>query len=429
MTREKPYSIKTELTIIGTGMTGLASALFASNRGISTILTGKSSSIHFATGLMDLMGVHPAGVDWEDPWAAMDQLRNDIPSHPYALISNGSISSALKEIYSFLNNEGLKYDRAAFRNVNVITSLGTIKKSYMIPKSMWNGVIALEKKAPTLLMDFTGLKIYSARQIKETLSQSWPGLDSRTVDFPGMDHLEEVFPEHIARELDLPETRLKLASIIKPIIKNHQYIGFPALLGMYRADEAITQFSSLLGIPVFEIATPPVSVPGIRLQETFLKGLEKNQNLHSLTEMIKAVETLPNGHFRLAAGEGRAGHIIETKGIILATGRFMGKGLISSRTGIREALFNIPVTQPEKRSMWHMGDLFHQAGHPVNGAGIEVDAMFRPLSGPLKPLSKNLFAAGSILAHSDWARMKCGSGVAVATAYGAIEAFCKTIKV
>jgi glycerol-3-phosphate dehydrogenase subunit B len=37
------------------------------------------------------------------------------------------------------------------------------------------------------------------------------------------------------------------------------------------------------------------------------------------------------------------------------------------------------------------------------------------------PAFANLFAAGIILAHQDWTRMKCGSGLSVATAYGAVE--------
>jgi hypothetical protein len=32
-----------------------------------------------------------------------------------------------------------------------------------------------------------------------------------------------------------------------------------------------------------------------------------------------------------------------------------------------------------------------------------------------------LFAAGSILAHQDWMRMKCGSGLALSTAYAAVN--------
>jgi glycerol-3-phosphate dehydrogenase subunit B len=35
---------------------------------------------------------------------------------------------------------------------------------------------------------------------------------------------------------------------------------------------------------------------------------------------------------------------------------------------------------------------------------------------------ENLYAAGSILAHQDWIRTKSGTGLAVATAYGAISA-------
>ena len=39
------------------------------------------------------------------------------------------------------------------------------------------------------------------------------------------------------------------------------------------------------------------------------------------------------------------------------------------------------------------------------------------------PAYKALFAAGSILAHNDWKRLKCGAGLAIATAYGAVNAF------
>ncbi|MBT8364400.1 MAG: hypothetical protein KJP23_06805 [Deltaproteobacteria bacterium] len=34
---------------------------------------------------------------------------------------------------------------------------------------------------------------------------------------------------------------------------------------------------------------------------------------------------------------------------------------------------------------------------------------------------KFIFAAGSFLAHNDWKRMKCGAGVAIAGALGAVK--------
>ena len=60
-------------------------------------------------------------------------------------------------------------------------------------------------------------------------------------------------------------------------------------------------------------------------------------------------------------------------------------------------------------------------GHAVNRAGLEIDDSFRPLSSSRRPAFKTLFAAGSILAHNDWKRMKCGGGVAVASAFGAVK--------
>jgi glycerol-3-phosphate dehydrogenase subunit B len=40
-----------------------------------------------------------------------------------------------------------------------------------------------------------------------------------------------------------------------------------------------------------------------------------------------------------------------------------------------------------------------------------------------RPAYRALFAAGSILAHNDWKRLKCGAGLAVASAFGAVKSF------
>ncbi|MBF0469344.1 MAG: FAD-binding protein, partial [Desulfamplus sp.] len=326
--------IKTDLTVIGSGMAGLSAAIFALNRGFSTVITGKRSSMNFATGLMDLMGVHPSGNEWDNPWEAIDMARKDIPGHPYRAVKNEDILQSIQEIVDFLKIQGLTYKMKEKKNVNVITSLGTVKKSYVIPESMWNGVSALENRAPSLIIDFSGMKIYSAKQIVSTLSEIWPQLQSARIDFPGMEKLEEVYPEHIARALDVEENRARLAELIKPLLNNSspcksdssqksgynqiQYLGFPALLGMYKSGETIRQLEELLGIPVFEIPTPPVSVPGIRLYEALTQGLGKNSNLISVPEMVKSVEPLENGTFRIKTGSASENMASETTGGIPA---------------------------------------------------------------------------------------------------------------
>ena len=426
--RHRKTDFQVDLTIIGSGMAGLSAALFALERGCSVVLTGHTSSIHFATGLMDLMGVYPPGHEWQEPFAAIDRLRREMPAHPYAAMADRDIDAALETVRHFLGRQGLVYRCHRKRNVDILTSMGTMKKSYMIPHTMWSGARALKERAPTLLVDFTGLKMYSARQIVSTLAAGWPELRDVTLPFPGMEHMEEVYPEHLARSLDLMENRRALAEVVAPHLSGMKNVGFPALLGMYRSCEAVHDLEALLGMTVFELPTAPVSVPGIRLQEIFIKGLEQNDALHSLPEMVKRVQSRPGETFIVTAGKPGALKQIESRGVLLATGRFLGKGLTAARTGIRESLMGIPVSQPSARNAWHQSHLFHLQGHPVNRAGIQVDRMFQPLTAELRPFAPGLFAAGSILAHCDWTRLKCGSGVAIATAHAAVDAFCKRYK-
>ena len=156
--------INCELAVIGTGMAGSASALFASNRRISTVQVGLTSEIIFTSGLIDLMGVHPIsdGKTWENPWDAIHALITDIPNHPFARINKDKIHKALEEFLTFLNDAGLFYCRHKNRNAKMIMPVGTVKQTYFVPETMWNGVLALEKKCPCLIIDIRGLRGFSA---------------------------------------------------------------------------------------------------------------------------------------------------------------------------------------------------------------------------------------------------------------------------
>jgi glycerol-3-phosphate dehydrogenase subunit B len=83
----------------------------------------------------------------------------------------------------------------------------------------------------------------------------------------------------------------------------------------------------------------------------------------------------------------------------------------------------LPVHQPKHRTEWHCKNFLDPKGHSINRAGLEIDDAFRPLDGNGHPAFETLFAAGSILAHQDWKRMKCGSGLGIATAFAAVNSF------
>ncbi len=51
--------LKCDLCIIGTGLAGMAATLFAATRGLSVVQAGHTGEIIFASGWLDLLGVHP----------------------------------------------------------------------------------------------------------------------------------------------------------------------------------------------------------------------------------------------------------------------------------------------------------------------------------------------------------------------------------
>ncbi len=418
-------SEKYDICIIGTGLAGLAAAMFAVDRGLSVVQVGQTGEINFSSGLFDLLGVHPVGERnvLTDPWAGIDALVRDIPDHPYARLPKEDIQIAFRELLSFLKETGLTYHRRMNHNSAVITSLGTTKLTYCVPHTMWNGVAALKKKPSCLIIDIRGLKGFSARQIAAALQNDWPDLSTGRISFPGMDHLSEVYMEHMANSLILKENREELARAVRPHIKNAQIVGLPAILGLYRTHEVVSDLEKLIGVPVFEIPTIPPSVPGLRLKEAFERGLRAKGVQYFSQNRVLSVRAEGDEHFELDIGRTTIEHTVQSRGIILASGRFIGGGLCADRQRIKETIFDLPVHQPGDRAGWHRRDMLDPRGHPVNRAGLEIDDSFRPLNSSRRPAFRTLFAAGSILAHNDWKRMKCGAGLAIASAFGAVKSF------
>jgi glycerol-3-phosphate dehydrogenase subunit B len=419
--------LTSDLTIIGTGMAGMAAAVFAANRNIKTLLIGNTGASGFASGLFDLLGIYPLTPAQVriDPWAGIQSLVNEHPNHPYARISQQSLTAAMDELLVYLKEAGLDYDINGKHNSAVITPAGTAHLSYAVPTSMQNGVTALAEKKACLLVDFHGMKEYSARQIVSVLQKKWPALKTTRVTFPGYETVSEVFTENMARAMEVPENRKKLAIIIKPFLGNARSVGMPAILGLYKTRQIFKELEERIGVPIFEIPTMPPSVPGMRLMETLKSDLPARGITAFFQNRVTAAKQIDDGSFCLTMNTKTGSQTIRTKAIILATGRFLGKGLHADRHNIKETLFDLPVFQPETRDQWHEKDFFHQDGHRINTAGIEIDNDFRPVNSAGQVVFPNLFAVGTILAHQNWMRMKCGSGLAIASAYGAVNAFLK----
>ena len=418
--------ITCDLIVIGSGMAGMAASLFAANRGIDVLQVGVTGEINFASGLIDLLGVHPVERQRvrKNPWSAMGELVRDVPSHPYARLRPEQIEQALDEFLLFLKNAGQVYTIKHRQNTQVLTPVGTVKTTYAVPQTMAYVHTALENRQACLLVDVARLKGFSGRQIVENVTGRWPALRTARIEFPNTKG--ELYPEKMAWDLESTNTRAELIDRIRPHLGKTQCIGLPAVLGIYRTAEVLQDLQQSLGVPVFEVPTMLPAVTGLRLREAFEQGLPQIGVRTLYQHRIEKVKIGADQMFHFFPGNGSGGAgaaVIKARAAVLATGRFYGKGLTADRNRIRETLFNLPVYQPQNRTLWHDKDFLHPAGHLINQSGLPIDDCFRPVDHNREVVYPNLFAAGSVLAHQDWIRQKCGSGLAIASAFGAVSGY------
>lgn len=419
--REEARHFETELAVIGSGIAGFASSIFALNREISSAQVGNTGAVAYTTGFLDLLGaLDGSAVPVENPWQAIEQLKTSQPDHPLCLVPGDDIRKAFDQFTTFVSDCGIRYNAPQDTNLTALTPAGTLKKTLCVPSTMAAGPRALAAQIPCTIIDFHGLKGFSARQVVANLRDKWPTLGAKRISFPEMEH-GEIYPEVMARALEVPATREKLARLLTAAASGAKVIGLPALLGMHAPDQVRTDLERLTGLQIFEIPTMPPSVPGIRLREMFeqvfpQKGITliPQQKVDSLRfSEDRALLSLSDNHGPIT---------IASQAVILATGRFLSGGLEARIDGIAEALLNLPVLQPPSRADWYLDRYTDNRGHAIHKAGIEVDNSFRPLTVNKKPFNKRLFAAGIILANQDWIRGRSGAGVAIATAYKAVEA-------
>ncbi len=413
-------------------MSGMAAAIFAVNKGLSVMQISHHSALINHSGVIDLMSCAPLHTSkiWKNPLKGIQYLTGRNPDHPYAKLDLEEIKGSIAEIKAVLNSRGLKYTGSLNQNLSVLTSLGTLKKTCLIPATIWPGVKAQNQKKPGLVIDIRGLRGFSARQIIETAKSDWPNLQTARISFPGMENFpREAVPELLARHLENSTTLKAFGDKIKPLVKKAEAVGLPAILGINPVSKVHKNLVKMLGVPVFEIPSMPPSVPGMRLKETFESILQDEGVVCFNNRKVETVSRQPNGRF-LTGFDNIAERVnINTGSLVLASGRFTSQGLKAENGGIRESILNLPVDQPALKTEWYQSRFFNKRGHAINRTGIATDRFLRPLKLRPEVYYDNLFAIGSIMAYQDWVREKSGSGMAIASAFKAIQGVKKFRKV
>lgn len=418
--------LTTQATVIGSGLAGMAAALFAAARSVQTAIIGSTGASEFSSGMLDLFGALPQQ-SLElclNPWEGIDRLPEVLPRHPYTLIDRQDFEQAFGLFVPILKDQGLTYAGKGDHNHMAVGPLGTLKPTYLLPSTMLAGAQESIKKSPGLIVDFHGLKDFSAKMVASNLERVWPGLRTSRVTFPGCESRSELFTELLAYSLESPQTREELVQGLKPLLQGVQVLGLPAVLGMGSAQAIHQELEERLKVRIFEIPTMPASVPGLRLKGALKRAADASPFIQTFDQnRVTDVDQDANGWFVITVQGPMQQRVLKSRYLLLATGRFLGQGLTADRKRIREPLLDLPVQQPGSRAQWHREDFFDPHGHALNQAGIEVDEHFRPVDPQGSVVYENLYSAGSILAHQDWVRLKCGAGLAIASAYKASQSW------
>jgi len=366
-------------------------------------------SLYLFSNTIDLLESLPKGKKARE---GLSQWIKDHPKHPYSKMGPEKIEEALS---SFLSLFPPPYSFQTIEDGNCLipTGAGTFRPTYLVPDTMVAGTSL--KEGNGLIVGFKDFKDFYAHYVADQLK-----CRGTTLSLPDVPD-QEMTATALARLMENKSFRENIGREIKKQLHHETYVGFPALLGLHNPVQVKEDLEEILSANVFEIPIPPPSIPGIRIFNRFKESL-----------IQKGVTFLPGYSVSKAIIQGKRCEGVEmihppvitsysADRYILATGRFMGGGLVASDERISEPIFSLPVTQPPSREDWFKTSFFNTRSHPVHEAGILTDSSFRPTNENGNPILENVWAAGSILAHHHCIGEKSREGIEIATGYMAAK--------
>jgi glycerol-3-phosphate dehydrogenase subunit B len=413
-----------DVVVVGGGLAGCLAALAAAREDPAasvTVVTRADTTLRAASGLVDVLGYGPGGDGpLADPFAVVPYLPAE---HPYSVVGLDGLRQGLA---LFDEAVGDAYAGSGTdRNALVPTSWGRVKPTARYPASVAAG-LASQRRATTLVC-FEELSGFDAPLAADRLAGQLPyRVDGITVPAPtelapGPGAIDRT-PLRLARTLDDEEGAVDaLVDSLDVYLSRKDRVGFPAALGLDRADGIRRELEDRLGVAVFEVPMGPPSVPGRRLQALLGDALAAAGVAVETGTSVVGVESTDGRIDRLSLeAEDNPGNVPETvegSQFVLATGGLAGGGVRGRRDGVTEPVFDCHVEAPDDPRDW--GARRALGDHPFARFGVTVDLSMRPLTAAGDPEYANLRAAGSVLGGYDFAAEKSGSGVSVATGYAA----------
>jgi len=315
------------------------------------------------------------------------------------------------------------YQGSVEENFLLPTAVGAVKPSALVPETMAAGDL---RAGGRFVLVGLGLKDFYPAYLADNLAQAGPDgkvVSARAIEVsPPVAGAPDRSSPGYARLFEERSFRDALVRELTGKLEPGERVGFPAVLGHSRAGEVWRELEARLERPVFEVATLPPSLSGIRLYEAMSAALRDAGSRIHVGEPVVAAET----------GGGRIEAVITKPtarattyrgdSFVLATGGFASGGLqVDSFGAVSESVFSLPVGDaPAANEPRFLPD--YLAEHPVNRVGVAVDDRLRPIAASGEPVYENLHASGATIAGALPWREASGNGLSLATGYAAAAA-------
>ena len=409
-----------DVIVIGSGFAGLMAALVsAEQKKKVTVLTYGSGTFPLNSGLIDVMGYGVDGKVVESPAAAYDALPS---AHPYKKIGQKSLEKAIDFFLDFSKKAGYAYTGSLDKQQWVITAVGTMKPSCLVPVSM-RGQVCFDKQE-IVLVGVKDLKDYYVDLVENTI-KDWVGKDKKytvvTLDTK-ITGGRDLTTLDVARWMDSEKGYADCLSQLKPYAGSNTAIVVPQILGT-NGDVVYKKLVSDLGCDVVETTGMPPSTNGLRFRDMLLQALR--QRGVTVIDNIKVTKAVCEGQTCKAVMAGSEVREREYKAdrFILATGGFYSGGITMRDFGeTNEVVFGLPVEADCVEERWVNEQLFSSQKQTFAKAGVRTDASLRAVDEAGNCVLENVYVVGRDLSGYDFCFEHSGNGVALSSAYKAAMA-------
>ncbi|MZP30444.1 anaerobic glycerol-3-phosphate dehydrogenase subunit B [Heliobacterium undosum] len=408
---------KTDVLIIGAGLSGLLAAAKAAESGKRVTVAAKGmGSLSLSSGCIDLWGYDiddPQQV-CQNPLSQIARLNEVNPEHPYTKVAD-VLEESLRYFQGLTERYGCHYRDNGGANWLLPTAVGTFRPSFLAPPSM--AVRDLDKAKRIVIVGYEELKDFYPEVMASNLACNGNLPDTAKLTVVRLRSAwKKLYATTLAHRLEQAEGIQEAVEQIKPHIVNGTVVLFPPVLGERLDIDVAGRLSKALGAPVYEVTNIPPALPGQRLQQLLLKHL-RNAGVDVIIGCTFTGAKVEGNRCLQVTAEG-AGKTFtfSAETYILATGAFVGGGLDSRIGEAREVIFDLPVRTAEK---WASGEFLSMNGHGFNSFGIAVNDRLQPLDGAGRVCLENVRITGANLAGANGPIEKCGNGVAVASGYKA----------